>query len=70
MNFLKVLTRDEMKNVVGGAECHLYCCDNDGNCSSGVVSGGSATSHEGCQSEGLADGWSCGDGTYLAALYK
>lgn len=76
--FAAILTRDEMKNVVGGTvemvpgtRCVIYCCLHSGNCSEGVTMSGvdSCSTNEECQD--LASGWTCEtQGAYIAALCK
>lgn len=80
--FAAELTRDEMKNVIGGVidweeeegagtRCVIYCCTHSGNCSTGKTMSGvdSCSTNEECQD--LAAGWTCETpGAYIAALCK
>ena len=77
--FAAILTRDEMKNVVGGvlpplgSRCVLYCCDNEGDCTpSGYVMPGvtQCSTNEECQNLGNGQGYTCPQGYYVAALCK
>lgn len=73
--FGEILSREELKNVIGGAapgtRCVIYCCTNEGNCSEGKIMSGvdSCSTNEECQD--LASNWTCElSGTYIAALCK
>tara|TARA_R110002124_G_scaffold252236_1_gene417522 strand:+ start:5091 stop:5324 length:234 start_codon:yes stop_codon:yes gene_type:complete len=72
MEFLNVLSREEMKNVKGGhGGCHAYCCTGGpGTCvETGSCTGCSSTNNEDCQTELAGLGFTCAEGEYLASLY-
>lgn len=73
--FGEILSRNELKSIVGGkvapgTRCVLYCCDHSGNCSEGVIMDDvdECVSNEECQS--LGSDWTCSPGTYVAGLCK
>jgi Zn-finger protein len=65
----EMLSKAQMKQITGGSKlCHFYCCNYDDECSMGTTANYSCTTHQGCQAEGIADGWECSGFNYLAAL--
>lgn len=73
-NIEGALSRSEMRMIKAGFgdhACHVYCCDNNGSCSSGTVNENvQGTTNEECQDSAISYGFTCPSGYYVAALYK